>query len=85
MTVMTAADLIYDPNEVGGDLVVACLISQGPRADDPSFDPRAGDALVATDVDGEDLRASVVRRDGDKVWIRLDVPELADVTVQVSL
>ena len=38
-------DLKYDPNEVGGDMVVECWISYGPpaRADDPSFDPRAGE------------------------------------------
>ena len=48
---MTAADLIYDPNEVGADLVAACLVSHSPRAGDPSFDPEPDDVRVATDVD----------------------------------
>jgi len=73
MKTVTAADLIYDPNDVGPDLVVACLVSQSPRAEDPSFDPRPGDILTATDVDGEDLRARLVRRDGNLIWVQLDI------------
>lgn len=77
---MTAADLIYDPNEVGADLVAACLVSQSPRAYDPSFDPKPGDVLVATDVDDEIVRARVVRRVGNLIWIQLDIPGLLTVT-----
>lgn len=76
MDVMTMADLIYDPNEVGADLVVTCLISQSPRASDNSFDPQPSDMLLVTDADGEDLRARVVRRDGNRVSVQLIVPEL---------
>ena len=36
-------DLRYDPNEVGGDLVVECWISHGPRVHDASFGPQADD------------------------------------------
>jgi hypothetical protein len=79
MVGMIAADLIYDPNEVGADLVAVCLLSQSPRADDPAFDPNPGDVLTATDVDGEDLRARVVRRDGNLVWVQLDIPGLMAV------
>jgi hypothetical protein len=73
---MTAVDLSYDPTEVGSDLVVGCLVSQSPRAGDPGFDPRPGDIVSATDVDGEALQARVVRRDADLIWIRLDVSGL---------
>ncbi|MFT4010753.1 MAG: hypothetical protein QM655_12020 [Nocardioidaceae bacterium] len=76
MKIVSAADLIYDPTEVGPDLVAACLVSQSPRATDPSFDPRPNDILTVTDADGEDLRARVVRRDGNVIWVQLDVPGL---------
>jgi len=39
-------DLIYDPNDIGSDCVVRCLISDGPRGDDRSFDPVIGDRLT---------------------------------------
>ena len=77
---VATADLIYDPNEVGADLVAACLVSQSPRADDPSFDPKPGDVLMATDVDDEILSARVVRREGNLIWIQLDIPGLLTTT-----
>lgn len=52
---MTTADLIYDPNEAGADLVVTCLMSQSPRADDSTFDPQPRDVLLVTDADNDDL------------------------------
>jgi hypothetical protein len=67
-------DLLYDPNDVGGDLVVECWISQSPRADDSSFDPRPGDWVMAGDEEEAPLRARVVRRDGDRVWLQLELP-----------
>ncbi|MCR1782322.1 hypothetical protein KVF89_07240 [Nocardioides carbamazepini] len=73
---MVDIDLIYDPNEVGADLVVLTWISQGPRSGDATFDPQPADLVRVTDVDGEDLRARVVGRDGNRVWVRLDVPGL---------
>ena len=66
----------YDPNEVGSELVVTCLISLSPRAGDSTFDPQPSDMLLVTDVDGEDLWARVVRRDGNQVSVQLIVPEL---------
>ena len=30
-------DLWFDPNSVGGDMVVECWISHGPGASDPDF------------------------------------------------
>lgn len=82
MVTMRHVDLIYDPNEVGSDLVVACLISQSPRAEDDSFDPRPGDVLLATDDDGEDFHGRVVRRQGNVVWIQLDLPGLLSAPAQ---
>ncbi len=76
MNSVVVADLIYDPNDVGSDLVVLCWISQGPRAGDSAFDPRPGDRVQVTDADGEDLVARVVRRDENRVWVQLDVPGL---------
>jgi hypothetical protein len=67
-------DLLYDPNDVGGDLVVECWISQSPRAADLAFDPRPGDWLMAGDEEEAPLRARVVRRDGDRVWLQLELP-----------
>lgn len=76
------ADLVYDPNDVGADLVVACLISQSPRAEDTTFDPLPGDVLLATDDDNEELLGRVVRRDGNVVWLRLDVPGIVSASTR---
>lgn len=46
-----AFDLRYDPDEVGGDLVVECWISQGPRAEEPGFDPQPADMVTLGDDD----------------------------------
>jgi hypothetical protein len=59
-------DLWFDPNSVGGDLVVECWISHGPRADDSAFDPAPGDWLTVGDGDEASPRARVVKRDGDR-------------------
>jgi hypothetical protein len=67
-------DLVYDPNEVGGDMVVECWISHGPRADDPGFDPQPGDWLLLGDYEEPARRARVVRRDGNRVWAQLELP-----------
>lgn len=85
MGIMTAVDLIYDPNEVGPDLVVTCLISQSPRAADPTFDPQPSDILLVTDADDEDLRARVVRRAGNQVSVQLIVPELLTAPSSASV
>lgn len=84
MDAMASVDLMYDPNEVGADLVVTCLISQSPRATDSAFDPQPSDILLVTDADGEDLRARVVRRDGNRVSVQLIVPELLTTPATAS-
>lgn len=70
-------DLSYDPNEVGGDMVVECWISQGPRAGDPSFDPQPGDWVQAGDEELPPRRGRVIRRQDHRVWIQLDLPHPA--------
>jgi hypothetical protein len=64
-------DLWYDPNSVGGDLVVICWISHGPRADDPTFDPQPGDQVLVGDDEEPPLRARVIRRDGERVTVQV--------------
>jgi len=71
-------DLWFDPNLVGGDLAVECWISHGPRAADASLDPQPGDWLHVGDDDEEPLRARVTRREGDRVWVHINVPSAAD-------
>jgi hypothetical protein len=67
-------DLRYDPNGVGPDLVVECWISHGPRAQDETFDPEPGDMLMVGDDEEAPLPARVVRRDGNRVWVQLQLP-----------
>lgn len=67
-------DLWFDPNGVGADLVVECWISHGPRAQDPSFDPQPGDWVLAGDEEDQPVRARVTRRDGDRVWLQVQLP-----------
>jgi hypothetical protein len=71
-----AADLVFDPNDVGPDCVVECWISQGPRAADPSFDPQPGDRVTVVDEDGETLSGRVVTRDDNRVWVQVEIPGL---------
>lgn len=72
-----AFDLRYDPNEVGGDLVVECWISHGPRADDPGFHPQPADSVTLGDEEEPPIRARVVRRDGNRVWVQIELPSVA--------
>lgn len=74
--VASAYDLSYDPNEVGGDLVVETRISDGPRDADVSFDPQPGDWVAVGDDEVDPLKARVVRRNGDRVWVQIDLPQL---------
>lgn len=71
-----SADLVFDPNDVGPDCVVECWISQGPRAGDRSFDPRPGDRVRVVDEDGETLAGRVVTREGNRVWVQVEIPGL---------
>ena len=73
-----AYDLWYDPNTVGGDLMVACWVSHGPRRDDPTFDPQPGDWVTVGDDEETPLRARVTRRDGDRIWVQVRLPSIAD-------
>jgi hypothetical protein len=70
------ADLTFDPNEVGADCVVECWISQGPRANDASFDPLPGERVTLVDDDGESARGRVTSRDGNRVWVQVEIPGL---------
>ena len=49
-------DLWFDPNQVGGDLVVECWISHGPRADDRGSILSQGDTVLVGDDDEAPLR-----------------------------
>lgn len=74
-------DLWVDPHIVDGDLVGECEISRGPRADDPSFDPQVGDDVLIGDDDEEGvdvLHATVLRREGISVWVKIKLPSAAD-------
>jgi hypothetical protein len=71
---MAGYDLSFDPNDVGGDLVVECWISHGPRADDADFDPQPGDWLLVGDDEGDPLKARVTRREGNRVWVQIELP-----------
>ena len=73
-TMTVRADLVFDPNDVGPDCVVECWISQGPRADDSSFDPCHGDRVTLVDEDRETLRGRVASRDGNRVWVQVEIP-----------
>ena len=66
-------DLWFDPNTVGGEMVVECWISHGPRATDVGFNPGPGDWLTVGDGDEDPLRARVVKRDGDRVWVQIQI------------
>lgn len=73
LMVEVRADFMYDANEVGSDCVVRCRISSGPRSQDPAFNPQIGDRVVLVDDDGEVLRGRVTDRDGDRVWIQVEL------------
>jgi hypothetical protein len=68
-----AYDLRYDANGVGADLVVETWISHSPRASDSTFDPQAGDWLLIGDDEEPPVRSRVVLRDGNRVWVQLDL------------
>lgn len=69
-----AYDLWYDATAVGVDLVVLCWISHGPRAGDPTFDPQVGDRLLVGDDEEAPMSVRVVRRDGDRVAVQVELP-----------
>lgn len=77
-TVDGGYDLTYDPNEVGGDMVVECWISHGPRASDAKFDPQPGDRVLVGDDEEDPLRARVVRRENNQVWVQIDLSDPAN-------
>lgn len=69
-------DLVFDPNDVGPDCVVECWISQGPRAQDSRFDPQPGDRVTVIDEDAQTMLGRVVSRDGNRVWVQVEIPGL---------
>ncbi len=69
-------DLRYDANGVGADLVVETWISHSPRANDAAFDPQPGDWLAVGDDEEPPVHSRVVRRDGNRVWVQLDLSHL---------
>lgn len=71
-------DLWYDATTVGADLVVECWISHGPRAADATFDPQPGDQVLVGDDDEPPLRARVLRRNGDRVAVQVQVGATSD-------
>ena len=71
-----AYDLRYDPNGVGADLVVETWISHSPRKNDTTFDPQPGDWLVVGDDEESPVRSRVVRREGNRVWVQLNLNHL---------
>jgi hypothetical protein len=74
---MRTYDLWYDATTVGADLVVLCWISHGPRAADPTFDPSVGDHLLIGDDEEIPMPGRVVRRDGDRVSVQVQLPTAA--------
>ena len=72
-----AYDLRYDPNEVGGDLVVECWISHGPRSGDRDFDPQPADTVTLGDDEEPPVRGRVVRREANRVWVQIDLSSTA--------
>lgn len=68
-------DLWYDAASVGADLIVECWISHGRRATDRAFDPQPGDYVRIGDDEEPPLRARVVRRDGDRVAVQVQLAQ----------
>ena len=66
-------DLWFDANSVAGDMVAECWISHGPHADDVDFDPAPGDWLTVGDGDEAPLRARVIKRQGDRVSVQIEL------------
>lgn len=66
-------DLWYDATAVDRELVVETWISHGPKADGPAFDPQPEQWVLVGDDDEPACRAQVIRRDGDRVWVQLDL------------
>lgn len=76
---VVAYDLWYDANTVGADLVVVCWISHGPRDEDADFDPQPGDDLRVGDDEEPPLRARVLRREGDRVTVQVQLSDASHV------
>lgn len=71
-------DLWFDASSVGADLVSETWISHGPRADDPAFDPQVGDWVDVGDDEEPPCRGRVTRRNGNRVWVQLDLGLVAN-------
>lgn len=65
--------LWLDANSVAGDMVAECWISHGSRAGDADFDPAPGDWVTAGDGDEAPLRTRVIKRQGDRVSVQIEL------------
>lgn len=72
-------DLLFDVDALGGDMLVECRISAGPRSEDPTFDPRPDDLVRIDDGEERPLPAIVLRRNGDRVLVRVLEPTIDEV------
>jgi hypothetical protein len=69
----TDCDLWFDATTVGADLTTQTWISHGPRASDTTFDPQPGDIVTVGDDEEPPLSARVFRREGNIVWLQLNL------------
>jgi hypothetical protein len=67
---------------VGADLVVHCWISHGPRHDAPSSDPQPSDHARIGDDDEAPLPGRVIRQDGDRVAVQVELSSVADAVAR---
>ncbi|MFM7686154.1 MAG: hypothetical protein ACKPDI_09560 [Actinomycetota bacterium] len=66
-------DLWFDAACFDADLVVETWISHGPRSSDVDFDPQTGDWVLVGDEEEPPRRAVVIRRDGNRVWVHIEL------------
>ena len=67
-------DLRYDPNDVGGNLIVECWLSHSPRAHDQNLHLQPADVVMVGDDEEAPLLARVVHRQDNRVWVQLQLP-----------
>ncbi len=66
-------DLTYDPNEVGGDSLSSAGFPTVLAQMTADFDPQPADIVTVGDDEERPLRGRVVRRDGNRVWVQLEL------------
>ena len=75
-------DLWYNATTVDAELGVETSISHGPRSADGLFNPQPRDWVLVGDDDEPPLRAQVLRRSGNRVWVRLDIAVTSGVNTK---